>query len=297
MRYTGQRKRRLRRTGSICLALLACFALWCAWGLWQSYHHPVIREWSADLPRLDGPVRLVVLSDLHDRDFGEDNRRLVELVASSEADLILLGGDLLNGDSESSARVTSLVRRLADIGPVYCALGNHELDYMDRRSGDLTAELTAAGANVLDRAYEDLTVNGQRLRLGGLYDYAFGLDDFNTCDPAHMDPSVYGFLTRFQDTDRCRILLSHRPDSFALGEASVTWNVELVISGHDHGGQVVLPILGGVFGGDQGLFSAYLHGLYEKDNIRLAITSGLGSHGQKLPRMWNPPEIMVLDLR
>ena len=108
---------------------------------------------------------------------------------------------------------------------------------------------------------------------------------------------MYGFLTRFQDTDRCRILLSHRPDSFALGEASVTWNVELVISGHDHGGQVVLPILGGVFGGDQGLFPAYLHGLYEKDNIRLAITSGLGSHGQKLPRMWNPPEIMVLDLR
>ena len=293
MRYTG----RLRLSKYVLLGLLAGLVLWCAWGVWQSYHHPVVREWTADLPRLDASVRLAVLSDLHDRDFGGDNRRLAELTASMEPDLMLLDGDMLNSDSENSGPVCSLVEQLAAVAPVYYAWGNHELDYMDRETGNLQAELTAAGATVLDRAYVDLTVCGQHIRLGGPYDYAFAADDFTTCDPAHMDPSVYGFLTRFQDTDRCRILLSHRPDSFALGEASVTWNVELVISGHDHGGQVVLPILGGVFGGDQGLFPAYLHGLYEKDNIRLAITSGLGSHGQKLPRMWNPPEIMVLDLR
>ena len=297
MRYTGRRKQRLQRVESICLVLLACFVLWCAWGLWQSCHHPVVREWTADLPRLDSPVRLAVLSDLHDRDFGGDNRHLAEVVASSEPDLILLVGDMLNGDSESSTRVTALVRRLADIAPVYFALGNHELDYMERKGGDLTAELTAAGADVLDRAYRDLTVNGQRLRLGGLYDYAFALDDFNTCDPACMDAEVYGFLSSFQDTDHCRILLSHRPDSFALGDAVEAWTVELVVSGHDHGGQVVLPILGGVFGGDQGLFPEYVHGLYDKEGVCLAVTSGLGSHREKLPRMWNPPEIMVVELR
>ena len=297
MRYTGRRNRRLRQAGSACLVLLTCFALWCAWGIWRSYHHPVVKTWTADLPRLDGPVRIAVLSDLHDRAFGGNHRQLAELLTSAGPDLILLDGDMLNSDSENSGQVCSLVEQLAAVAPVYYAWGNHELDYMDRETGNLRAELTAAGATVLDRAYVDLTVRGQRIRLGGLYDYAFAADDFNTCDPAHMDPSVYGFLTRFQDTDCCRILLSHRPDSFALGEASVTWNMELVISGHDHGGQVVLPVLGGVFGGDQGLFPAYLHGLYEKDNIRLAITSGLGSHGQKLPRMWNPPEIMVLDLR
>ena len=104
-------------------------------------------------------------------------------------------------------------------------------------------------------------------------------------------------MTAFQDTDRCRILLAHRPDSFALGEAAATWHVELAISGHSHGGQVVLPVLGGVFGGDQGLFPAYVHGLYEKDNICLAVTSGLSSHREKLPRLWNPPEIMILNLQ
>ena len=91
-------------------------------------------------------------------------------------------------------------------------------------------------------------------------------------------------------------MLSHRPDSFVFGAASATWDVDLVISGHLHGGQVVLPLLGGVFGGDQGLFPRYVHGIYEKDRLTLAVTSGLGSQPERLPRFNNPPEVMVLDL-
>ena len=190
----------------------------------------------------------------------------------------------------------SLVLALKDIAPVYYAWGNHELDYLRAGTSPLREELEAAGAAVLDREWTDLTVNGAALRLGGLYDYAFAMDDFNTCDPERMDPEIYDFLTAFQDTDRCRIMLSHRPDSFIFGEAAATWDVDLVISGHDHGGQVVLPLLGGVFGGDQGLFPAYVHGICEKDGLTLAITSGLGSQREALPRFRNPPEIMVLDL-
>ena len=137
MRYTGQRRRRLRRAKRACLGLLACFALWCAWGLWQSYHHPVIREWTVDLSQLDDPVRLAVLSDLHDMDLGGDNRRLAELTAAEKPDLILLDGDMLNSYSQDSGRVCSLVRRLADIAPVYYAWGNHEQEYMERGTSPL----------------------------------------------------------------------------------------------------------------------------------------------------------------
>ena len=149
MRYTGQRRRRLRRAKRACLGLLACFALWCAWGLWQSYHHPVIREWTVDLSQLDDPVRLAVLSDLHDMDLGGDNRRLAELTAAEKPDLILLDGDMLNSYSQDSGRVCSLVRRLADIAPVSYAWGNHELEYMERGTSPLEAELTAAGAEII----------------------------------------------------------------------------------------------------------------------------------------------------
>lgn len=276
--------------------LLLALALWTAAGVRQSYRDPVVRTWTVPVQHLSAPVRAVVMADLHNRDFGEDNRVLEELTADAEPDLILLDGDIVNADAAAAGVAVSLVLALKDIAPVYYAWGNHELDYLHAGTSPLREELEAAGAAVLDREWTDLTVNGAALRLGGLYDYAFAMDDFNTCDPERMDPEIYDFLTDFQDTDRCRIMLSHRPDSFIFGEAAATWDVDLVISGHDHGGQVVLPLLGGVFGGDQGLFPAYVHGICEKDGLTLAITSGLGSQREALPRFRNPPEIMVLDL-
>lgn len=276
--------------------LLLALALWTATGVRQSYRDPVVRTWTVPVQHLSAPVRAVVMADLHNRDFGEDNRVLEELTADAEPDLILLDGDIVNADAADAGVAVSLVLALKDIAPVYYAWGNHELDYLSAGTSPLREELEAAGAAVLDREWTDLTVNSAALRLGGLYDYAFAMDDFNTCDPERMDPEIYDFLTAFQDTDRCRIMLSHRPDSFIFGEAAATWDVDLVISGHDHGGQVVLPLLGGVFGGDQGLFPAYVHGICEKDGLTLAITSGLGSQREALPRFRNPPEIMVLDL-
>ena len=276
--------------------LLLALALWTAAGVRQSYRDPVVRTWTVPVQHLSAPVRAVVMADLHNRDFGEDNRVLAELTADAEPDLILLDGDIVNADAADAGVAVSLALALKDIAPVYYAWGNHELNYLSAGTSPLREELEAAGAAVLDREWTDLTVNGAALRLGGLYDYAFAMDDFNTCDPERMDPEIYDFLTAFQDTDRCRIMLSHRPDSFIFGEAAATWDVDLVISGHDHGGQVVMPLLGGVFGGDQGLFPAYVHGICEKDGLTLAITSGLGSQREALPRFRNPPEIMVLDL-
>ena len=288
-RYGG----RVRRLGAVVFLALA---LWAASGLLCSRYALTVRRWEVSLPRLTAPVRAAVLSDLHDTEFGEGGRTLAERVAAEQPDMNLLVGDMLNSTSPDNRRLTDLAARLSETAPVYFAWGNHELDYMAAGTSPLQEELEAAGAAVLERNYADITVDGAELRLGGLYEYAFAMDDSNSCDPERMDPAVYGFLTDFQDTDRCRILLSHRPDSFIFGEAAATWGAELVVSGHLHGGQVVLPLLGGVFGGDQGLFPAYVHGICEKDGLTLAITSGLGSQREALPRFRNPPEIMVLDL-
>lgn len=279
----------IRRWGA---ALLLALALWTANGFLSSRYRLTVRRWEVSLPRLTAPVRAAVLSDLHDAEFSQD---LAERVAAEEPDLILLAGDMLNSTSPDAGHLTDLVSRLSETAPVYFAWGNHELDYLAAGTSPLQSELEAAGAAVLERSCADITVNGAALRLGGLYEYAFAMDDFNTCDPERMDPAVYGFLTDFQATDRCRILLSHRPDSFIFGEAAATWGVELVVSGHLHSGQAVLPFLGGVYGGDQGLFPAYVHGLYQKEQVRLAITSGLGTEPGRL-RFRNPPEVMILDL-
>ena len=91
-------------------------------------------------------------------------------------------------------------------------------------------------------------------------------------------------------------MLSHRPESFVLGEASVTWNIDLVLHGHAHGGQVVLPFVGGLWAGDQGFFPTYVHGMYEKDLLSILVTSGLGTNKKAIPRLNNPPEVVVLNL-
>ena len=184
---------------------------------------------------------------------------------------------------------------LKDTAPIYYALGNHEIDYMENGHPELTEELEAAGAVVLDKEYVDVEVDGIQIRLGGMYDYAFGLNGNNDASSAPDD--TRSFLEDFQNTDRLKIMLAHRPDSFIFGDASKVWDVDLVISGHNHGGQVVLPFLGGLYGGDQGFFPEYVHGMYEKDNFQMLVTSGLGSDRQKLPRFNNPPEIAVLEIR
>ena len=180
------------------------------------------------------------------------NRELAEKVKEQEPDLILLLGDMLNGSSSSASVPLELIELLKETAPVYYALGNHELEYEEKGHPELIRELEEAGAEVLEKEYVDLTVGGVKLRLGGMYEYAFGLNGNNDALAAPED--VLDFLLEFQDTDRLKIMMSHRPDSFIFGDASQVWDIDLVISAHSHGGQVVLPFAGGLYGGDQGWF-------------------------------------------
>lgn len=211
-----------------------------------------------------------------------------------EPDLILLDGDFLNEDSEDASVPADLVRALCDTAPVYYALGNHEIAYMEDGHPELMQELSEAGAVCLDLEYQDIQIKGEVIRLGAMYDYAFGLDGEDSAEA--VDPEIRSFLEDYQDTDHLKIMMAHRPDSFIFGNVSSVWDVDLVVSGHDHGGQVVIPFLGGVFGGDQGYFPEYIHGMYQKDQMHIFVTSGLGSHGEILPRINNIPEIAVLHI-
>ena len=131
-------------------------------------------------------------------------------------------------------------------------------------------------------------------QLIAILELAYALDGDNSAE--NLTGDVRDFLEEFQNTDRYKIMLCHRPDSFVFGDASDYWKIDLVISGHDHGGQVVIPFKGGLYGGDQGWFPPYVHGLYRTGRIRLFVTSGLSSEKQKLPRWNNRPEIAVLNV-
>lgn len=276
------------------ILLLLLLAAGFAVSIWLSYHWLRVTRYEIISGRVEGDVRMVVLSDLHDHKFGKYNEKLIEKVKQQSPDLILMDGDMLNKDSTNAEVPCIIIEELAKIAPVYYALGNQEELYIESHP-EFTGELERAGAILLDKTYTDVKVNGTSLRLGGMYDYAFGVNGKDEADAASME--VKEFLKAYQDTDRLKIMLAHRPDSFIFGDASKVWDVDLVISGHNHGGQVVLPFLGGVYGGDQGLFPKYIHGLYKKDKMTFLMTSGLGSGGQRLPRLNNPPEIVTVTIK
>lgn len=236
-------------------------------------------------------LKIVVLSDLHDHEFGEKNQRLIEMVKSQNPDLILMVGDMLNITSEDASVPCRLIKTLCSAAPVYYALGNHEIGFIEKHTA-LLEELERAGAHVLDEAFVDLEVNGMEIRLGGMYEYAFGLNANN--DAKAAPENVKSFLEEYQNADKLKIMMAHRPDSFVFGDAAEVWDIDLVVSGHNHGGQVVVPFMGGLYGGDQGWFPEYIHGMYEKGRLQLFVTSGLGSHKQVLPRFNNIPEVAVI---
>lgn len=300
-----KRKRQIIIT-IILAVLLAGIA--CAYSIYSSYNHLVVNEFELSSEKINSTLKLVLLADLHNHEFGENNAKLVAGVEAQKPDLILMAGDFLNKDSANAEVVITLVEQLSKLAPVYFSFGNHERGYMKARGwkenadpgeSELAAELKEAGAIVLDLHWQDIELNGQKLRIGGIYDYAFALDGYNSTNPEKMKPQVYQFLTEYQavEEDVFTLMMSHKPDCFVLGQASQTWRVDLVLSGHLHGGQVVLPFAGGLYGGDLGWFPLYDHGLFEKDNIHILVTSGLGSSNKLVPRFNNTPEIAVICLK
>lgn len=233
---------------------------------------------------------------MHDHVFGEENEEIIEKISDQQPDVILMIGDMLNRDSKNAEIVIDLIEKLKKIAPIYYALGNHEVEWISNDDTELKKMLKNVGATVLEETWCDIEVEGQSLRIGGLYNYAFNQENMNIETASDVEKSVYIFLTDFENTESFKIMMAHRPESFVCSTATKNCDIDLVVSGHLHGGQVVLPVVGGIYGADQGWFPEYVHGMYEKYNINILITSGLSTNKKVLPRWNNPPEIVVLEL-
>jgi predicted MPP superfamily phosphohydrolase len=278
-------KRVLKWLSVIVLTVLAL----CLFEVYASENFLTVNQFSYDSEKIDTPVRIVILSDLHNHDFGE---KLPEMVKDQNPDLILMAGDMIDHDKKDENQVFELVRTLCQTAPVYYAVGNHEERYL-KENPEFLNQVETAGAMVIEKNTEDIIVNNNKIRIGGLYAYPFGMTDNNA---GSAPAEIKTYMESFTDTDMFKIFLAHRPDSFVFGDVSKVYDIDLVVSGHIHGGQVIIPFIGGLYGGDQGWFPEYYHGLYEKDKLKLIITSGLSSSKKKLPRFNNIPEVLVLTI-
>ena len=284
------KKRVFRTIWIICLAGILLSGV----SLYISAHGITVSWYSVSSPKLTAPVRVVQLTDLHNSEFGEDNSKLVEKVAALEPDLILITGDLLNQYEERTDIAETLIEGLSAVAPVYVSFGNHEAGHEKRWGTDIRALYEAAGATVLEYDWLDLEVKDQRVRLGGIYGYC--LAEKHTSKGEGW-PQETEFLLAFQDTEDLTILMCHMPVCWIINDSLDEWDVDLVLCGHSHGGQVRFPLIGGLWAPDQGWFPGCMSGVYPSaDGTRaLVLSRGLGNT-DKLPRFNNIPEILVLDL-
>ena len=199
---------------------------------------------------------------------------------------------MINGNSENDNVAVEVVRALSETAPVYYSLGNHEYDYIDAGHEELTEDLEEAGAVVLNYQSLDAEVNGNPIRLGGLYEYGFE----TSMQSEKENERAVSYLEEYADTDRYLIMCAHRPESFYPWDYADTWGIDLVLSGHLHGGQVIIPGLGGLYNSLDGFFAEYDYGQYKLGGSDMIITRGLGSNPKILPRFNNPPEIAVVDV-
>lgn len=236
-------------------------------------------------------IRIVQISDLHNSEFGKNNHRLIEMVADQNPDLILITGDLLNRYEDNTETATCLIENLSAIADVCVSMGNHEIEYRERTGIDINSLYTDAGAIVLDETYIDISINGQELRIGGVYGYCLPMRFVNE-EGFRQDQCE--LLTEFQNTEKYKILMSHLPYSWWNYGFGNEWNVDLVLCGHTHGGQVIVPFIGGLYDGETGWFPGQVSG-YKKDGADIIVSRGLGNT-EDMPRLINIPEIVVIEI-
>ncbi|MBQ6658250.1 MAG: metallophosphoesterase [Prevotella sp.] len=181
-----------------------------------------VSSYSVSSAKLHEAVRIVQLTDLHNSEFGRENRRLVNMVAKQEPDLVLITGDLLNQNEERTDIAEKLISDLCELAPVYVSYGNHELAYEKRYGTDLKELYTKAGATVLNFNWADIVVHGQSIRLGGLYGYCLPLSFLKTGE-ARENECLY--LENFENTEAMKILLCHMPLCWIVNGSLNTWDV------------------------------------------------------------------------
>ncbi len=249
--------------------------------------------------RIDGlthSCRIVAISDLHSREYGEDNERLIALIAEQSPDAIVCVGDMLSRstDAEDIAAFGELVRKLSEIAPVYYTIGNHENEFYDARLSDVKAAVEAAGGVFLNNKYVDVDIGGSRLRLVGILGGNSPWMSYYNDDESFIG-TEYEFLEDLRDSELPTLWLAHMPNMMIYFEPQNEFRMDLVVSGHVHGGLWRLPLIGGVISPTEGFFPDYDYGRYSFDGTDMLLSGGLSGY-DLVPRIFNRPEICIIDL-
>ncbi len=270
------------------IVLLTALIIWIIWGNTALMISTVAIS-DVRIPSEFSGFRIVQISDLHNAEFGEGNKILLQKISGAKPDIIVITGDLVDSRHTDIDVALDFVKKAVEIASVYYVTGNHEARLSQYK--ELKMCLEEAGVIVLEDEAVQLERNGGTVTLIGLSDPKFTIngDAFNEVT-AMVSTKLNNLMNDEQDYT---ILLSHRPELF---DAYVSCGVDLVLSGHAHGGQFRLPLVGGLFVPNQGLFPKYDAGLYTDGSTNMVVSRGIGNSIVPL-RFNNRPEIVLVELK
>lgn len=266
------------------LVALVAFFHWQNNGLTTTY----TAHASAEIPSEFDGFTIVQVSDLHNKRFGSEQKVLLSAIEEAKPDVILITGDIVDRRRFDMEPALELVVGATKIAPVYYVSGNHEA--WSGQYDTLRTVFEDAGAYILDDAAVTLKRSNEKITLLGLSDPDFFTDSYlEGTDTTHMEAQ----LKEWSQTEGFTVLLSHRPE---LIELYARYNIDLVFSGHAHGGQFRLGALGGLYAPDQGFFPKYTSRNYLVKGTTMFVSRGLGNSLFPV-RLFNQPELVVVELK
>lgn len=230
---------------------------------------------------------IVQISDLHNAKFGKNNQKLVDRIRECEPDMIVLTGDLVDSNYTNVDRAVQFVDEIVKICPVYYVTGNHEYWLEKSEYDELMDGLIGAGVVILDDQVVEISRGDAKFRL-------VGLDDKSLADGTleALLNNTHNVVHEDSDEREFTVVLAHEPQYFARYAGT---GVDLVLSGHAHGGQFRLPFVGGIVAPDQGFLPEYTAGEYYMNGTEMIVSRGLGN--SVIPvRLFNFPEIVCVEL-
>ena len=238
----------------------------------------------------DAKLKFVVITDLHNKEYGEKNSDLAELVKEQNPDFIAVCGDMVNRGDPDTTKMKDVLEKLSKIAPTYCCLGNHERDNTAEFGTNFKKEIDSTGAVLLDNEYIKFTKNGKSVLIGGMSDYPYY--EFYTPDDDVPSRTLWEEFAE-KAKNNFTILLHHQPEYIA--EDAKKTDIDLIVCGHTHGGQIQLPFIGGVIAPNQGLFPKYDKGEFDLDGTKMIVCAGL-SNTTFIPRINNQVELGVVTV-
>ena len=267
----------------ILLVILSCLYLYYENNYLSISNYNIINN---KIPSSFKGFKIVQISDFHNTKSKKLTNDIIEEIKKQQPNIIVITGDLIDSKRYDLQVSLDFLKSIKDVAPIYYVSGNHEAG--SGRYEEIVNSLKGIGIKILDDEFEIISVNEDKIAILGLGDPSFY--------PSYIsDQSKYDLketINNIDDNSIFKLLISHRPEIFNI---YVENNIDLVLTGHAHGGQIRIPFIGGLIAPNQGLFPKYTSGTFKEENTTMIVSRGIGN--SILPfRINNRPELVVVTL-